>query len=176
MMSAQQEDQTGAGPIESDVPTDNGVLLFRLDEETFGPPVAAVGEIIDPQRVTPVPNAGPFAPGLINVRGTIVPLLDVRSRLRMSPPTDSPTARMIVFEAADSEGEPERIAFLADAVERVVERADAALDPVPELGANWPADCVAGSFRNDDQLVICLEPAALFAPEARPDPGKGTPS
>ncbi len=148
------------------------VLLFRLDGETFALPVTAVNEIIDPQRTTPVPNASPLAPGIINVRGTIIPFLDIRVRLGMPPQDAGPATRMIVFEQPGPEGDLQRIAFAADAVERVVDRADGPLAAVPELGVRWPADCLAGCFRDQAELVICLDPTTVF--DARlAMPGRG---
>ena len=64
------------------------VLILRLSGETFGIPVGLVHEIIDPIPITRVPNASAFAPGLINVRGGVVALLDIRQRLCMAAATD----------------------------------------------------------------------------------------
>lgn len=140
-------------------------LILRLEGEAFGLPVDPVHEIIDPPDITPVPNAGPFAPGLMNVRGVVVPVVDVRHRLRMPPAEPGPTARMIVLEH-EIEGAPCRLGFVADAVEDVFEPDLATLEPVPQIGARWPAECIAGALRHRGDLVILLEPHALFTPEA----------
>lgn len=150
-------------PPSSDRHDADSVLLFRLDEETFAVPVASVDEILDPQPATPVPHADPLSPGLINVRGAIVPMLDMRRRLAMPAAAPTETARIIVFETLGAAGGTERLAVLADAVDRVVAREAATLEPLPELGTCWPADCIAGSFRDGATLVVCLDPAALFA-------------
>ncbi len=153
---------TAARPAAADA----GILLvFRLEGEAFGLSVDPVHEILDLPEITPVPNAGPFAPGLVNVRGVVVPVLDIRHRLRMPAGAPGPAARIIVLEH-EIDGAACRLAFVADAVEDVVEADAATLDRMPEIGARWPPACIAGAIRHDSDLVVLLEPAALFAPEA----------
>jgi len=141
------------------------LLVFRLEGEAFGISVEPVHEILDPPEITPVPNAGPFAPGLVNVRGVVVPVLDIRHRLRMPPAAPGPTARIIVLEHV-IDGASCRLAFVADAVEDVIEAHAASLDRMPEIGARWPPACIAGAIRHGEDLVVLLDPAVLFAPDA----------
>ncbi|MEE4119676.1 MAG: chemotaxis protein CheW [Paracoccaceae bacterium] len=141
------------------------LLVFRLEGEAFGLSVDPVHEILDPPEITPVPNAGAFAPGLVNVRGVVVPVLDIRQRLRMPAAAPGPSARIIVLEH-EIDGTPCRLAFVADAVEDVIEAGGAALDRMPEIGARWPPACIAGAIRHGPDLVVLLEPSALFAPDA----------
>lgn len=139
------------------------LLVFRLQDEAFGVTVDAVQEILDPQRPTPVPNADPFAPGLINVRGVVVPVVDVRRRLGIGAAEPSETTRMIVLEHS-VDGTPSKLAFTADAVEEVIEADLAALERVPELGARWPQIYLRGALRRDGDLVVILETETLFSP------------
>ncbi|MDO9638355.1 MAG: chemotaxis protein CheW [Pseudotabrizicola sp.] len=143
------------------------MLIFRLSGDVFALPVGEVHEILDPMPVTPVPGAPAFAPALINVRGAIAPLIDIRQRLRMPavPPDDN--ARIIVLELPLN-GAPTRLAIMADAVEEVIETDRAALKPVPELGARWPEQYVTGVARHGEALVILLDTETLFRPDAGP--------
>ena len=140
------------------------VLIFTLSGEAFAISVSAVHEILDPIPATRVPNASAFAPGLINVRGAIAPLIDVRQRLRMPPATSSAEARVIVLELPVG-GAPPRLAILADGVEEVIEADLAALEAVPELGARWPEQFVKGVAHREDGLVILLDTETLFRPD-----------
>ena len=146
-----------------DVANGSMVLVFRIEGEAFALPVDKVNEILDPQAPTPVPNADPFAPGVINVRGVVVPVVDIRLRLEMNPPSDMSTARMLVVEQ-DIGGVLTKLGFIADAVEQVVEANLDALERVPDLGARWPQVFLRGAFRMDSDLVVVLEPTALFSP------------
>jgi purine-binding chemotaxis protein CheW len=140
------------------------LLVFRIEGEAFGLSVDPVHEILDPPEITPVPNAGPFAPGLVNVRGVVVPVLDIRHRLRMPPGMPGPAARIIVLEH-EIEGVRCRLSFVADAVDDVIEIHASAVDRMPEIGARWPPACIAGAIRHGEDLVVLLEPEALFAPD-----------
>lgn len=152
-------------PFEDDA---DMVLIFRLSGDVFALPVSAVHEILDPIPMTLVPNATAFAPALINVRGSIAPLIDIRQRLRMPAVPADDAARVIVLNLLVG-GAATRLAIMADAVEEVIEADLAALEPVPELGACWPEQYVSGVARHGDGLVILLNTETLF----RPDPQCG---
>ncbi|MDE4133899.1 chemotaxis protein CheW [Phaeobacter sp. QD34_3] len=141
------------------------LLIFRLDGEAFAISVTWVHEILDPQRATPVPNAGPFAPGLINVRGAVVPVIDIRHRLGLAPGASEDDGRMIVFEHP-IECTPQKLAFCADSVEQVIEYDRSSMEQVPQLGAAWPQAYLRGAIRDNGELVILLETETTFAPAA----------
>jgi purine-binding chemotaxis protein CheW len=143
--------------------TDTMLLTFRLDGEAFAFPVTRVHEILNPIPVTPVPNAAAFAPGIINVRGVVVPLLDLRHRLRLKPAEDTKASRIIVFEV-DLAGGPQKVAFRVDSVEQVLEFTAKEIIPLPELGSVWPRRFVKGSVRHDGELIVLLDAQELFEP------------
>ena len=141
------------------------LLVFGLAGEAFALPVSTIHEVIDPLPVTPVPNAPPHAPGLINVRGIVTPVVDVRLRLRIPPAgADAGAGRIIVTELP-VDGTTTRVAIRADSVHEVIEADPATLEPVPDLGTRWPAHLVRGVARHDGTLVVLLDPATLFAPD-----------
>lgn len=160
-IAAAPPDEDGAAP---DAGTAT-LLVFRLEGEAFALAVDQVHEILDLPEITRVPNADPLAPGLVNVRGVVVPVLDIRHRLRMPAAQPGPTARIIVLEHT-IDGTPCRIAFVADAVEDVIEADLARTDRMPEIGACWPQACLCGAIRHGPDLVILLDPETLFDPEA----------
>lgn len=139
------------------------ILIFRLCGEDFALPVTCVHEILDPLPVTRLPGAPDHAPGLVNVRGTVVPLCDARHRLRM-PAQEGPGGRMIVIELPIAD-EATRLALRADSVEEVIETDLAALTAVPELGARWPARFLRGVARRNGGIVVLLDPETLFQPD-----------
>lgn len=149
---------------------DNGaamLLVFRLEGESFAVTVDHVQEILDPQVPTRVPNADPVAPGLINVRGVVVPVLDIRRRLGLPVAGPLETTRMIVIDHK-IEGATCRIAFTADAVEEVREADLHGLEKVPDLGASWPQVHLRGALRLGEDLVIVLDTQTLFSPSSPP--------
>lgn len=143
------------------------LLIFRLSGEVFAISVSYVHEILDPMPRTEVPNAPAFAPALINVRGAVAPLIDIRQRLRMPPSAAGDDARVIVLELPVN-GAPTKLALTADTVDEVIEADLAALETIPDLGARWPELYVKGVARHADDLVILLDAETLF----RPDPDR----
>ncbi|MCU0906711.1 MAG: chemotaxis protein CheW [Rhodobacteraceae bacterium] len=143
----------------------SSVLVFRLDGDAFAISVTAVHEILDAEDPTPVPNADAFAPGVINVRGVVVPVVNIRHRLGMDEPLDPGICRMIVVEVPIDD-RPQKLAFLADAVEDVLEVDLASAEEIPELGAIWPPVYLHGAVRQHDDLIVVLEPSTLFSPTA----------
>jgi purine-binding chemotaxis protein CheW len=139
------------------------LLVFRLDGDAFAIGVGAVHEILDAHPPTPVPNADPFAPGVINVRGAVVPVVDIRRRLAMSKAEPGDRARLIVVEI-EIDGVTQKLAFTADAVENVVDADLSALEPVPELGAVWPQAYLRGAVTLGGRLVVLLDVETLFHP------------
>jgi purine-binding chemotaxis protein CheW len=144
-------------------------LIMRLSGEAFGIAVGLVHEIMDPIPVTKVPNAPAFASGLINVRGAVVPVVDVRERLRMAPTLPGSAARIVVLDV-EIDAKLTRLAILADAVEEVIDIETSYTEPVPDMGAPWPEAYVRGVARNRGSIVVLLNPETLF----RPDGGRSS--
>jgi purine-binding chemotaxis protein CheW len=138
------------------------LLTFKLSEQTFGLSVERVTEIIDPQQAARVPNANPLAPTLINVRGSVVPVLDLRCRLGMKPAQQTHTSRMLVIDITLND-EPCKLTVMADEVNDVIEAVVDDLETVPELGIRWPVGCFRGVSKRQNNIVILLDADTVFA-------------
>lgn len=138
-------------------------LSFRFRGERFALGVGCVNEILDPISETRVPRASPMAPALLNVRGAVVPLVDIRNRLGIGPCDDPEDMRILVLDLAVQD-ENTRLAIKVDAVDEVIEADTTALEAIPELGARWPAEYVEGMARAGDDLVTILNSKTLFDP------------
>ncbi len=156
---------TQVAPVPDPDSAEQTLLVFGLAGEAFALPVSTIHEVIDPLPVTPVPNAPPHAPGLINVRGIVTPVVDIRLRLHI-PAAGAAigTGRIIVTELP-VDGTITRVAIRADTVHEVIDADAAALEPIPDLGTRWPPQFVRGVVRHDGALVVLLEPETLFAPD-----------
>lgn len=139
------------------------VLTFTLNGETFALDVGRVHEIIDPLPMTRVPRADPFVPSLINVRGAIVPVVDVQTRLGMRRGTDERATRLVVIEVT-VEDEPTKVALIVDGVNEVIEIDGASIEEIPELGARWPGEFIRGIALRGDELIVLLNTETLFRP------------
>jgi purine-binding chemotaxis protein CheW len=150
-------------------PASNGtsfmVLTFELEGERFAVEVANVHEVIDPLPLTIVPNSDPFAPGLINARGSVVPVLDLQHRLGMVRREQTSDTRFVVLETEVDEDRT-KFAMIADSVHEVIEIEETAIQPAPELGMKWQAEYIRGIAQKDDRLLIFLNTQTIFRSNA----------
>lgn len=155
------------GAVEEDGPPRSGELLtFALDNETFAVEVERVREVVDMGPATDVPNAPGFAPAVINVRGNVVPLVELRAKFGMPPLADGRGDARVVVAEVPVGGEPTLVGIKADAVYKVVDAGRAALDELPRLGTRWPPEFIRGVVRQEGGFVIVLDIGRVLAGSA----------
>lgn len=130
------------------------VLLFGLGGECFAVPAGCVREILEVPPITRVPGAVPFASGLINVRGEVVPLADLRIPFGMRIAAADADTRVIVIETGQPGGAGDLIGILADRVSDVGLLDDHAIDPPPGFGMRWRPEYVIGIGRKAGVFVV----------------------
>ena len=140
-------------------------LTFDLDGERFAISVKNVQEVIDPLEMTMVPNSDPFAPGLINVRGAVVPVLNLQHRLGVAENERTTDTRFVVIEAVIDEDQT-NFAIIADSVHEVFEVEESNIHPAPALGMKWPSEYIIGIAQRDENMIIFLDTELIFKPEA----------
>jgi purine-binding chemotaxis protein CheW len=114
------------------VDDDEQVVIFRLDKEEFGAPIASVQEIVRvPEELVRVPRAPSFVEGVINLRGTVLPVVDLRLRLGLKQVARTDRQRIIVFLISGV-----RTGFIVDQVAEVLMIPKAAIEPAPQLSAD----------------------------------------
>jgi purine-binding chemotaxis protein CheW len=139
-------------------------LTLRLDDEIFAIEAECVREILDLVPVTEVPNAPAFVGGLINVRGRVVPLADLRVVFGMNrPPADKDT-RIVVLET-EIDGEPTVVGIIADKVHEVTEIDAASVEEAPRVGMRWRPDFVAGIGKRNGDFIIIPDLGRVFGTE-----------
>ena len=138
------------------------ILTVGLGGEVFAIPAGIVREILDIGRVTPVPTAPAFIDNLINVRGRVVPLADLRVRFGMPAAEPTMDTRIVVLEVG-LEGEPTTVAVLADKVYEVTQLDEVVSTDVPRIGSRWRPEFVAAIGRRNGQFVMVLDIDKVFA-------------
>lgn len=141
------------------------VVTFRLGKQMMAIPVSALREILDPLPVTRVPTADRAVWGVINVRGAVVPLAELRHGFGIAIVPDTSASRMMVLEV-DIAGEPVVVAISADAVTSVVTLDRAEMEPLPASGSTWPSQYVRGLFRNESGVIVMPDLNSIFAAHA----------
>jgi purine-binding chemotaxis protein CheW len=123
------ESSTKAQEADDNLDDDEQVVVFRLDKEEFGAPIASVQEIVRvPEELVRVPQAPSFVEGVINLRGTVLPVIDLRLRLGLKQVERTDRQRIMVFLISDV-----RTGFIVDQVAEVLKIPKSAIEPAPQL-------------------------------------------
>lgn len=136
-------------------------LTFVLGAETYGVDILAVQEIKGAAAITPIPNTPPFVRGVMNLRGAILPVVDLRSKFGMPPASEDVFTVIVVMTVGTR-----TIGVLVDAVSDVLGIPAAAVQPPPDFGANDAIRCVSGVAMAGDRMVLVLDIERVLATEA----------
>jgi purine-binding chemotaxis protein CheW len=147
-MKSDQVQNTGA---EGDAPMQ--VVMIGLGDEKFALDAGLVREIIDPVPPTRVASARSFVPSVINVRGNVIPLADLRIRFGMPAAQDSVETRIVVLEI-DIENEPVLVGITADKVYEVTEISGTDVQQTPRVGVHWRPEFIRFITKWREEFVI----------------------
>jgi purine-binding chemotaxis protein CheW len=137
-------------------------LTFRLNQEVFAVEVFRVREVLDVVNITRVPNAPSYMRGMINVRGSVVPVMDTRQKFGMGAVEATLDTRIIILEVKDLDGEIIVMGALADSVHEVTELNADDVESAPRLGTSWNTDFIAGIAKRNDQFIVILDIDYVF--------------
>src|SRR5512134_3171453 len=137
-------------------------LTFRLGEEVFALEIAQVREVLDFTQITRVPRMPEFMRGVINLRGSVVPVVDLRLKFGMSATEQTVNTCIIIVEVA-IEGETTLLGALADSVQEVVDLEASQIEPPPRMGASIHAEFIRGMGKRDERFVIILDVDRVFS-------------
>jgi len=130
-------------------------LTFLLGSEMFAIDILGIKEIIEYGNLTGVPMMPEFIRGVINLRGAVVPVVDLSARFGRAA-TEVTRRSCIVIIEAENDGEKQDIGVVVDAVSEVLEIPAAEIEPAPSFGARIRADFISGMGKVKDKFVIIL--------------------
>ena len=136
------------------------LVTFRLGEEEFGVKILVVNEIIRLVQITQVPNAPSFIEGVINLRGKVIPIIDLRRRFGLAPKAHDKNTRIIVIEINNI-----IVGFVVDAVSEVLRIPASTVEPPPPVVAGVDSDYISGVGKLQDRLLIMLDLDKLLSSE-----------
>jgi len=132
-------------------------LTFMLGSDTFAIGILSIKEIIEYETLTTIPMAPPAIRGVINLRGAVVPVMDMQARFgRASSPTTKRTCIVIVETGTDGDGEPQVLGVLVDSVNEVIEIPAADIQPPPSFGTGLRSDFIQGVGKVRGGFVLLL--------------------
>ncbi len=140
-------------------PKVNQLVGFRLDADDYAIPITKIQEIILMKPVTRVPQAPAFIEGLINLRGVVIPVINLRSRLGMpTRPVDDETRTIVLNVHGKTVG------CIVDAVTRVMRLGGDQIQPPPSTVLSVARNYISGLAKLEDRLIIILDVERLFDP------------
>jgi len=131
-------------------------LTFALSEEEFALEIAKVREVLDYPHITRVPRMPDYLCGVINLRGNVVPVVDLRLKFGMSQ-TEKTVDTCVVIVEGDLEGETTVMGALADSVHEVLDLAAGDIEPPPRMGTRLNTDFIKGMGRQGEKFIIILD-------------------
>jgi purine-binding chemotaxis protein CheW len=135
-------------------------LTFSLGREEYGVDILKVQEIKGYSAITPIPNTPPYVKGVMNLRGTIIPVVDLRSKLGMAAAEYTPFTVIVVVKVGSK-----TMGLVVDAVSDVLNIPGTSLQPAPDFGAQVDAAFISGLARAGDKLVVLLDLDRVLAPD-----------
>ena len=137
-------------------------LTFKLGDEVFALDITKVREVLDFTAVTKVPRTPAFMRGVINLRGSVVPVVDLRLKFGMARTENSVNTCIIITEVT-VDGETTVLGALADSVQEVLDLETGSIAPAPRIGTKLRTEFIKGMGKRDDRFIILLDIDKVFS-------------
>ena len=137
------------------------LVVFTLGEETYGVDIAIVREIIQMQPITQVPGTPYAVEGVINLRGSVIPIVDLRRRFSLEKVTRGKDTRVVVLNCKDHD-----IGVIVDSVDEVLRISTASIDPPSALVMNGKQTYLSGTVKIQNRLIILLNMEEVLSLES----------
>ncbi|MCH1623762.1 chemotaxis protein CheW [Fredinandcohnia quinoae] len=135
------------------------VVVFGLQDEEYGLPVSHVQGIEKVQYITRVPGTAPFVKGVINLRGVVTPIIDLRNRFGISETDYTDHTRIIIVATEDKE-----VGLIVDAANDVIDIPVDSIEPPPEVVGSVEVEYIEGVAKLDKRLLILLNLEKVLNP------------
>ncbi|MGM0496693.1 MAG: chemotaxis protein CheW [Bacteroidota bacterium] len=142
----------------------NSYLTFKLGEEEFGVHVSQVLNILEMTRITDVPKAPDYMKGVINLRGMVLPVIDIRIKFGM-PEAEYTNNTCIIVMDLEMEGNTIHLGSIVDEVLSVIEIADNQIEPPPSIGNKYKSRFISGMAKVEEKFVMLLDMQKVLTEE-----------
>lgn len=140
----------------------NSYLSFKLGDEEFAAHVGKVLNILEMTRITEVPKAPEYMKGVINLRGTVLPVIDTRIKFGMTPTVYTTNTCIIVLDI-ELDGESIHVGALVDSVQAVLEIEKGQIMPPPSIGSKYKSEFIEGVANIDEKFIMILNMDSVFS-------------
>jgi len=132
-------------------------LTFLLSEESYGVEVLRIREIIRMQKITPVPQMPAHVKGVINLRGKVIPVVDLRLKFNLNAEETTERTCVIVVDVDNGQGVNTLLGLVVDAVEEVLSVTENDVEPSPDFGTRLSTECCLGIAKVKDNVITLLD-------------------
>jgi purine-binding chemotaxis protein CheW len=132
-------------------------LTFLLGHESYGLPVLKVREIIRLVDITPVPQMPPYVKGVINLRGKLVPVMDLRVRFALAACESTESTCIVVAQVKSESGGTVHMGFIVDGVEEVLNLAEGDIEKTPDFGMKLDTEYLPGMANVKNKVIALLD-------------------
>jgi purine-binding chemotaxis protein CheW len=139
-------------------------LTFKLAEEVYALDIGKVREVLDFTTVTRVPRTPDFMRGVINLRGSVVPVADLRVKFGLSA-TEKTVNTCVIITEVTVDGDTTVLGCLADSVQEVIELSPGDISAAPKIGTRLRTEFIRGMGKRDDRFIILLDIDKVFSAE-----------
>jgi len=146
------------------------LVSFRVGSEEYGLDIRSITEVVRPLKVTPLPRMPHFIEGVINLRGVIIPVVDLRKRFALASVIDNRrTMRMMITRGAvpGERGAKKLLGLVVDGVNEVLHVPLKDIEPAPEAATGEQADFMNGMGKVGDRLIILINIAKILNQKER---------
>ena len=137
-------------------------LTYKLEDEVFAFDISKVREVLDFTTMTKVPKTPDFMRGVINLRGSVVPVVDLKLKFGMNW-TEKTVNTCIIITEVTVDGEITVLGVLADSVQEVIDLESDHIEPAPTIGTQLNTEFIKGMGKQNDRFVIILDIDKVFS-------------
>lgn len=137
-------------------------LSFKLGEELFATNVEKVLNILEYKKITKIPDAPAYMKGVINLRGKVLPVVDMRIKFGL-PETENTVETSIIVLDIEMDGTRVDLGILVDSVCEVLEIDRTLIEPSPSIGTRYKAQFIEGLWRKEDKFIMLLHIDSIFS-------------
>jgi purine-binding chemotaxis protein CheW len=136
---------------------DNQIVVFELGSEQYGVNIATVESIIKMQPITGLPHAPSFVEGVTNLRGRVLPVIDLHKRFGIAGKDTDNNSRIIIISL-----NKEEVGMIVDGVSEVLTLPESTIEPAPEITATINSAFITGIAKLDTRLIIMLDVSRIL--------------
>ena len=158
-MNEHRLEETMSGEAEKEM---TQYLTYKLGDEVFAIDIAKVREVLDFTTLTKVPRTPAFMRGVINLRGSVVPVVDMRLKFGMTK-TEQTVNTCVIITEVTVDGDTTVLGVLADSVQEVIGLESGSIAPAPKIGTKLNNEFIQGMGKKDDAFIIIFDIDKIFS-------------